>query len=109
MKIEEIKNALKRKAIVFRTGGFRPTNEISESWIGKVGWKLKNEEVPMDDDHQEMLPVATIFLPDSPVCPKELSGIKLITIFDIKNKKIYRCEGNPSRKRFVEDKRLNFI
>ena len=28
-------------------------------------------------------------------------------IYDIKNKKIYRCEGNPSRKRFVEDKRLN--
>lgn len=30
-------------------------------------------------------------------------------IYDIKNKKIYRCEGNPSRKRFVEDKRLTFI
>lgn len=81
MTVEEIKKALKREAIIFHTGGFRPTNEISESWIGKVGWKLKNEEIPMDDNQQEMLPVATIFLPDSPACPSALSGIKLITIF----------------------------
>ncbi len=100
MKIEEIKNALKRKAIVFRTGGFRPTNEISESWIGKVGWKLKNEEVPMDDDHQEMLPVATIFLPDSPVCPKELSGIKLITIF-VSNNLYKHLNGDDLSRWFV--------
>ena len=30
-------------------------------------------------------------------------------IYDIKNKKIYRVEGNPSRKQFKEDTRLKFI
>lgn len=29
-------------------------------------------------------------------------------IYDIRNKKIYRVEGNPSRKKFKEDVRLKF-
>ena len=29
-------------------------------------------------------------------------------IYDLKQKKIYRVEGNPSRKKFVEDKRFKF-
>lgn len=38
MTIEEIKNQLRKKAVIFKTGGIRPTSEIGESWIGKVGW-----------------------------------------------------------------------
>lgn len=30
------------------------------------------------------------------------------SVYDIKNKKVYRVEGNPSRKKFKEDTRLNF-
>lgn len=30
-------------------------------------------------------------------------------IYDIKNKKIFRAEGNPSRKNFVEDRRMKFM
>jgi len=30
-------------------------------------------------------------------------------IYDVKNKKIYRVEGNPSRKKFVEDSRMKFL
>lgn len=30
-------------------------------------------------------------------------------IYDVKNKKIFRVEGNPSRKKFVEDTRMKFI
>ncbi len=30
-------------------------------------------------------------------------------IYDIKNRKIFRVEGNPSRKKFVEDTRMKFI
>lgn len=30
-------------------------------------------------------------------------------IYDLKNKKIYRVEGNPSRKKFIEDKRFRLI
>ena len=29
-------------------------------------------------------------------------------IYDIKNKKIFRVEGNPSRKKFIEDTRMKF-
>lgn len=29
-------------------------------------------------------------------------------IYDVGNQKIYRCEGNPSRKKYVEDNRLVF-
>ena len=39
MTIDEIKRILQRKAVIFETGGFRPTNEIGESWIGAVKWK----------------------------------------------------------------------
>lgn len=30
-------------------------------------------------------------------------------IYDLKNKKIYRVEGNPSRKKFIEDKRFKLV
>ena len=30
-------------------------------------------------------------------------------LYDIKNKKIYRVEGNPSRKKYREDNRLKLI
>lgn len=30
-------------------------------------------------------------------------------VYDIKNKKIFRVEGNPSRKKFAEDSRMKFI
>ena len=29
-------------------------------------------------------------------------------VYDIKNKKIYRVEGNPSRKQYQEDHRFKF-
>lgn len=41
MTIDEIKSKLRKKATIFQTGGFRPTNEKLESWIGKVGWQKK--------------------------------------------------------------------
>ena len=36
---------------------------------------------------------------------------ELCTIIDVdvKNKKIFRVEGNPSRKKFIEDTRMKFI
>ena len=30
-------------------------------------------------------------------------------VYDVKNRKIFRVEGNPSRKKFVEDSRMKFI
>lgn len=46
MTIEEIKEKLARKAIIFQTGGICPTKELLESWIGCVCWKRPEEEIP---------------------------------------------------------------
>ena len=61
MKIDEIKDLLKRKAVIFNTGGKKLTKELNESCIGCVCWQLPNEELPCDDDGKEMLPLVTIF------------------------------------------------
>ena len=54
MSIDKIKHILQRKAVIFQTGGFRPTNEIGENWIGAVKWKKAEDEVPKDIDGTEM-------------------------------------------------------
>lgn len=81
MNIEEIKESLKKKATVFSTGGICPTNELHESWIGKVGWKNPGETHPTDETGLQMIPLATLFLDNLENLPNSLSGIKLITIF----------------------------
>lgn len=81
MTIEEIKNSLARKAILFHTGGKRPANVLGESWIGSVRWKLAHEELPIDSKGKAMNPLATIFVPDSTHTPGELKHISLIAVF----------------------------
>lgn len=85
MTVDEIKKTLKRKAVIFHTGGKKTTKELLESWIGSVCWKLSKEEVPFDSSGKKMLPVATIFLKGIPFCPRELHGIQLVTIFMSEN------------------------
>lgn len=81
MTIEEIKNQLRKKAVIFKTGGIRPTSEIGESWIGKVGWQLPNETQPQDETGKLMEPIMTLFLEGLDYIPDALKGIKLITIY----------------------------
>ena len=85
MTIEEIKNALRRKAVIFETGGFRPTNELGESWIGAVKWKKVEDTLPKDKDGNEMLPLATIFTENLGVLPKEIENVKLINVYISEN------------------------
>lgn len=61
MTIEEIKQVLGKKATTFVAGGFRPTFQVEESWIGKVEWFLKEEEIPTDDDGLTMLPLMQLY------------------------------------------------
>ena len=79
--IEKIKNKLRKKTIIFTSGGIRPTNELYESWIGKVGWKLESETHPIDESGNHMVPLLTLFLEKLEYVPEALKGIKLITIF----------------------------
>lgn len=85
MTVSEIKEKLARKAVVFQTGGIRPTGELLESWIGCVCWKRPEEEMPLDMDGNQMFPIATLFIKDLPFIPQHLQGIELITVFMAEN------------------------
>lgn len=80
--IEYLKSKLRKKAVVFETGGFRPTHKLGESWIGNVCWQKPGETQPMCSNvPAPMAALATIFVPESDFAPKALKNIKLITIF----------------------------
>lgn len=81
MTVQEIKANLMKEATVFSTGGVRPTNELLESWIGKVAWKEEHEMIPKDVDGNEMNPLATLFLEGLAGVPQSLVGIYLCTVF----------------------------
>ncbi len=81
MTIEDIKKLLKKQATIFETGGFRPTNDMKESWIGKVAWQKVNETQPIDSKGNLMIPLATIFLDSSKYIPEPISKYKLITFY----------------------------
>lgn len=76
MNIVQIKNTLFKQATIFQTGGFRPTEELGESWIGKVLWGKEGETAPSNFE-----PICTIFLNNLPYVPKELISYQLITIY----------------------------
>lgn len=75
MNITQIKDALFKQATIFKTGGFRPTEELGESWIGKVLWG-RYGEIPSNYE-----PICTLFLNDLPYLPKELINYQLITVY----------------------------
>ena len=79
--IEYLKSKLKKKAITFETGGIRPTNQLGESWIGKVCWQLPGEQQPIGNNGYPMTAIATIFVPESDHVPNALKNIKMISIF----------------------------
>lgn len=81
MTVQEIKAKLMKEATIFSTGGIRPTNELLESWIGKVSWKKDTESIPQDVDGNDMNPLATLFLEDLVGVPQSISEIYLCTIF----------------------------
>ncbi|WP_047984373.1 DUF1963 domain-containing protein [Ornithinibacillus californiensis] len=76
MNISQIKDALFKQATIFQTGGFRPTEELGESWIGKVLWGKKEEIIPTN-----FKPLCTLFLNELPYVPEELSSYQLLTIY----------------------------
>ena len=79
--VEIIKQRLRKKAVTFQTGGIRPTYQMNESWIGKVCWKNPGEQQPLSKNGDPMIPLATIFVPESDYVPKALKDIKMINIF----------------------------
>lgn len=81
MTLEELKTKLQKKAIIFQTGGTRPTSELGESWIGAIKWKRESDEIPKDVDGTTMLPLASVFTGNLEWVPAQIEGIKLCNIF----------------------------
>ncbi len=80
-KIQKLKQKIERSATIFQTGGLKPENNLYESWIGRVYLYCRNEDIPLDQNGNQMLPLAQFYLPTLPFVPEKLKGIKVLTIF----------------------------
>lgn len=78
--IDELREKIKRRAIVMDIGGFSPSDDPMSSWFGKVSYCLPGEDWPLQDGHP-MHALAQINLLEMPYRPPRLSDIDLITIF----------------------------
>lgn len=83
--IEEIKKQLEKKAIEFVVGGFKPTHSMNESWIGRVYLYEEDEEIPIDDNGEQMIPLFQLCLDNlvsiPHAVPHALAGTKALTVF----------------------------
>lgn len=80
-KIEDIKKQIVKQATELITGGFKPTNSISESWIGKVYLYKEDEEIPKDIKGDLMLPLFQLCLDNIENIPETLVDTKVLTVF----------------------------
>lgn len=81
MDIDEIKRRLVKPATRFSVGGFRPTNEINESWIAKVSLYKDSEELPLDSEGNPMIPLAQFYIPSFPYIPAPVKETQILTVF----------------------------
>jgi uncharacterized protein YwqG len=94
MQISEIKNKLRKKAVVFQTGGARSENNVfRQSWIGKVKLGYTEETCPIDVNKQPMFPFMQLCLADLLFIPKALQNTKVLTVF-ISSDFLDDLEGN---------------
>lgn len=93
MQIKEIKEKLRRKAILFQTGGAPAENTMKQSWIGKVNLGYAEESYPLDVNGQPMLPLMQLCLIDLPFIPPVLQNTKVMTVF-ISSEFFDETEGN---------------
>ncbi|REC49520.1 YwqG family protein [Chryseobacterium pennipullorum] len=80
-RIQKIKERIERPATEFFTGGFRPQNILEESWIGRVFAYTKDEEIPLDQQGNPMMPLLQLYLPNQPFVPEQIKDKKLMTVF----------------------------
>ena len=97
-----------KEAILFNTGGIRPTRELGESWIGACNWYDK-EEIPVDNNNEPMEPLVSIFLKDLKGVPKVLKGIEYIVVFVPKGVFIYNNNFNIVVKTFKDISNLERV
>lgn len=81
-KIAQIQQQLARPISEFQTGGFRPSGERTESWIGRVFLCKADEARPISDmNGNPLYPLAQFYLPSLPFVPEQLKHITWLTVF----------------------------
>ncbi|WP_346189517.1 DUF1963 domain-containing protein [Rubritalea halochordaticola] len=81
MDLESLLKEIGKPCTGFEVGGFRPTNEVYESWLGKVSLYLPEEEVPIDKYGKPMMQLGQFYLPALPYVPESLAEVSLLTVF----------------------------
>jgi len=81
MNLDQLKEQVRRPCTEFEAGGFRPTNKIEESWLGRVSLFLPEEELPIDKHGNRMMGLGQFYLPAMPFIPSSLLDIALLTAF----------------------------
>jgi len=79
--LTKLKNQITKPCTTFDAGGFRPTNMIEESWLGRVSYYMPEEEVPKDKYGNLMIELGQFYLPAMPYVPDALSETILLTVF----------------------------
>ena len=79
--LTKLQEQIRRPCTTFEAGGFRPTNEIEESWLGRVSHYSPEEELPKDKHGNRMMELGQFYLPAMPHVPESLSEIILLTVF----------------------------
>ncbi|MBW1656658.1 DUF1963 domain-containing protein [Flavobacterium quisquiliarum] len=79
--IQNIRELLAKKATAFIAGGFKPTNSVNESWIGRVYLYNEDEEIPKDNNGKLMIPLFQLCFENLPYVPEILKETKIITVF----------------------------
>ncbi|MBQ5665968.1 MAG: hypothetical protein IIV41_08925, partial [Akkermansia sp.] len=80
--IDDLRQALQKPAVILRSSLLTtemPAGHVS--CLGRVTWQQPGEEWPVDAAGNRLEPMATLFVPDLPGVPAELSKVALITIF----------------------------
>lgn len=77
---EEFENKIKKSAIRFQVGGFRPSESTTASWIGKVTVAKDGETWP-ESNGKPMIPICQLNLAELSKRPDNLKDIELITLF----------------------------
>jgi hypothetical protein len=80
MNLEDAKTALRRRAIVFEIGGFRPPDDPVASWFGSVNFAANGEQWPSTNG-EPMHALCQINLTEMPFRPPRLNDVDLITVF----------------------------
>lgn len=78
---EEIRKKVARKASKLTAGGFRPSGELTESWLGRVFLFKPDESQPVNSNNELIFPLAQLYLPKLPYVPPCLNSIEVITAF----------------------------